>query len=71
MLRDVNVDTQLPHDTRFEQESLRYLMMAQKISDDEETLRKRYAASSIQMGLGGALSVFYIADLERAEEAQQ
>ena len=46
-------------------------MMVQKNSEDEETLRKQYAASLIQMGAGGELSVFYSADEERAAVAQQ
>ena len=71
ILRYVNVETKLPHATRHEFVSLRFVMTAQKISDDEETMRKRYAAYSVQMGSSGALSVFYSKDEERAEEAQQ
>ena len=70
-LRYVNVDTMLPHATRFEEQCLRYLMMVERISEDKETLRKRYTASSIQMGAGGELSVYYSADEERAAAAQQ
>ena len=67
----MNVDTMLPHATRFKNQTLCYLMMVERISEDEETLRKRYAVSSIQMGVGGELSVYYSADEERAAAAQQ
>ena len=45
--------------------------MVEKISEDQETMLKRYAESSIQMGVGGELSIFYSAEEERAEVAQQ
>ena len=70
-LRYKHATTQLPHPTKHEYQSMRFLIMTQKISEDEVTFRKRYAVSSVQMGSGGALSVFYSADAERAEEAKQ
>ena len=57
-LRYVNVETNLPHATRSEVANLKFLMMAQKISDDDETMRKRYAASFNPDGIvRGPLSV--------------